>query len=153
MNLFNDEKLAYRLKKNEVLPREQFFYYVVTMFGVYVLLYLPESQFLLLEFVTTCLIGAITCYNCYRINMRGDNDRFIERYVCLGVPIMIKIIVFALIVTIALTYVGYLYFGEDFIDSGLEDERIDIGCAVLEGLYLYYRYTKDFKIIASKHDK
>ena len=66
---------------------------------------------------------------------------------------MIKIIVFGLIVTIALTYVGYLYFGEDFIDSGLEDERIGIGCSVLAGLYSYYRYTKDFKIIASKHDK
>ena len=138
MNLFNDEKLAYRLKNNEVSSQEQFCYYIA-MFCLYNSHYIGMTA---LEVMID-----IISYIAYRINALGDNDRFIERYVCLSLPIMIKTIVFSIIGAISLNIILLGIFGADLVEKML-DKKFGIGYAVLISAYGCYRYVKDFKIIA-----
>jgi len=99
MYLWNTNALANELKEGTLSEREKFKYYITSTL-LYELLILVTSfsarTFSAVEIFLSLLSIAILffgTYQSYRVNQKGDGLNFIERFICLSLPIGIKIIV------------------------------------------------------------
>lgn len=99
MYLWNTNALARELKEGTLSEREKFKYLLVYVVVEVILLELSNyppyeySEFMIPMSVFSILSVIIGTYICYRTNQNGDGVRFIERYICLGLPLSIKIVV------------------------------------------------------------
>lgn len=104
MNFINDRELARRLRDKDVPSGERLMYLIMTYAALgivtsnfyYALIFSPtvdlrdhlsDALFFLLMVIGTLI--------CYRVNERGDDKEFIERVVCLTVPIAIQTLILA----------------------------------------------------------
>ena len=77
--------------------------YYATWFGGY------RSWMLLIEFVAVCVITVIGLQECFKANGGSNGSHFLRRFICLGVPIGLKL-------AIASTAIGQIvYFAFPFI--------------------------------------
>lgn len=156
MNFVNDRELARRFKNSAVPSRERFVYLLITS----VLLSMFMSPFLILSvypdyealnmwdayvdiaILTITIIGSVICY---KTNKAGDDKEFIERYVCIGFPIIIQLIVAAIIV-IALMVIAMA----SGIDMEIPDKTsaFDLTFEIMIMLYFYVRLNSSIKLAA-----
>ena len=110
MYLWNTKALATKLKSGELSQHERFKYFflyiVLTTVTIEFLFYVTEEQlnfFTLISSaiaITATVVGLILSY---RVNKMGDDKEFIDRYVCVGLPIAVKLVV--LLIGIGILYV------------------------------------------------
>jgi hypothetical protein len=55
-------------------------------------------------YIASALLLALGVYVCYRANASGDGERFLERYVCLAVPLTIWMLVTGFVIGAVLMY-------------------------------------------------
>ena len=104
MYLWNTKKLAVSLRNDEVGEKEKFKYFIVLL-----IILGPPISFGLLEeleelhwvdvvsslaMLTIVIIGSLKSF---RTNCAGDNKNFIERFVCLAVPLGIKLTILTIL--------------------------------------------------------
>jgi len=119
MYLWNTKALATKLKTGELSQADRFKY-----------LFLGVIMFALIGEVASCL-GSIRTpavieitesiivfiiivggtLLCYKANKRGDNKEFIDRYICLTVPIFLKLMALLISVFIVYIFVAYKVLG------------------------------------------
>lgn len=155
MNLFNDRELALRFSFNQVASRERFLYLLV-----YMLTLSLATSSLLLSFIdykqynewdalsdasvlAATLIGTICCY---RTNRAGDDREFIERYVSLGVPVCVRMILYALVAYAAYTAYLSIFTGEELPEQNTPFDAAVIAAAMA---YYYVRLNASIRIAAS----
>ena len=66
------------------------------------------------------IITVVGIYLCYRANKSGDNKNFIERFVCLSVPITKQVILYTIAACCLVGTIAYLFFYQStiaFLDS------------------------------------
>ncbi len=140
MYFWNYTALANDFKNNKVTAREKFKYLLTILVfiptgimgsnwipGVYRLIYAisnkilgmqnsripPLKIFNELNYVTDIIIIALMCIGfalCYWINQRGDGRHFIERVMCLSVPISIRVSVYVLLLFLIILGASLAYF-------------------------------------------
>lgn len=147
MNFFNDRELALRFKNNAVSSKERFWYVMIGN-----ILYIVSSLVSSLEsflFVKNMylasviglpiIIGAIICYN---TNKAGDDKEFIERYVCIGTPVLIR----TKVLTFALFFFGTLIKGYIFKEIV---NNLGIISNAIGSFYFYLRLNSSIRIAAN----
>ncbi|GAE35153.1 hypothetical protein [Halalkalibacter akibai] len=98
MIIWNIEKLALKLKNNEITEKEKFIYFFIYIVlsgfvGYYTIEFASNLQ-RMIELLITSIITILGLLFCFNINQKGDGKVFIERYICLSLPISIRIIVY-----------------------------------------------------------
>ncbi|WP_341759300.1 hypothetical protein [Candidatus Tisiphia endosymbiont of Ptychoptera albimana] len=163
MNFFNDRELALRFKNNAVSSKERFWYVMIgnILYIVSLLESLLESSlvsslesslvsslesFLFVKNMYLAsviglpiIIGAIICYN---TNKAGDDKEFIERYVCIGTPVLIR----TKVLTFALFFFGTLIKGYIFKEIV---NNLGIISNAIGSFYFYWRLNSSIRIAAN----
>lgn len=106
MNFLNDRELARRLRDDVVPSGERLMYLIMTYAALgiitsnfyYALIYSPtvdlRDHLSDILFFMLLVIGTLICF---KNNEQGDGKEFIERLVCLSIPIAIQTLLFAAI--------------------------------------------------------
>ncbi|WP_375333808.1 hypothetical protein [Candidatus Tisiphia endosymbiont of Xenochironomus xenolabis] len=155
MNFFNDRELALRFKNNAVSSKERFWYvmignilYIVSLLESSLVSSLVSSleSFLFVKNMYLAsviglpiIIGAIICYN---TNKAGDDKEFIERYVCIGTPVLIR----TKVLTFALFFFGTLIKGYIFKEIV---NNLGIISNAIGSFYFYWRLNSSIRIAAN----
>ena len=149
MNLVDDKQLALRLKQRQVSSREQLFYLLVfillstamtTSFALDTLHYAPTNQWdycIDVMAITFTIAGTIWCY---RANKAGDDKEFIERYVCISLPVLIK--AFALLMLGMLVLLWTMEIPE-------ETTVYDLVLSGMSMVYFYWRLRQSITLAAT----
>jgi len=123
MYLWNTKALAKKLKERTLSESDKFKYYIVVVILYTILLMLPtrgESTN-----TTDSLIGILIAilaiffgsYICYKVNKSGDNVNFVERFICLSLPIAIKIFLLWVLVVILTVFSTFILGFTGVLDS------------------------------------
>lgn len=126
MYLWKVDLLVEDFKNNKVNQTEQFKY--MMLFSILMVLvsdpylYISERYFLF-DFINTMVATLLTAwgvYYCFKINAKGDNNDFIVRLMCLGLPVSIRVgVIFAFIYFIVAFIEGFT--GVDILFETMED--------------------------------
>jgi hypothetical protein len=95
MNFWNDRELALRFKNNQVPSKERFWYLLITLVLLDLITFTFFNQkncnkwdtYIDIAGLLFTIIGTFVCYN---TNKSGDDKEFIERYICLVIPILAR---------------------------------------------------------------
>lgn len=142
MYFWNTKALAKELKEGSVDQKEKMKYFVIFMLSTYVVfdlsLYMQEeysSDDFILSLLNTGLM-MIAVYFCYRINLEGDNFEFIDRFVCLSLPISIRFICVVFGILIGVSFLSS-FLGESF-NPWAEEGSLQEGIEILLVEILYF---------------
>ena len=156
MNFFDDEELAQRFRNDQVPSRERFFYFLsislVTAFlGTSLFIswtYAELDRWLIASDVLILAITGIGTAVCYRTNRSGDDREFIERFMCIGWPVLMQMLLlfFLLILVVVLCLLVASFFFAS-VEDLLHPIFNPLG-VVLVGGYFYWRLNSSMKIAA-----
>ncbi len=158
MNIINDRELALRFKKGVVSSRERLIYLIIfiliyeaplTQFFEYVFNDYSKSEYDTYVDLTTMFITIIGTIICYKTNKNGDDREFIERYVGIGFPVNVRMIIFIISISLisAILYAlndRYLKFNL-FVSIDVWAFAMSI-CAMV---YFFWRLNSSIKLAAS----
>ncbi len=154
MYFWNTKALANELKEGSVDQKEKMKYFLVFMLWTFVVLdlslYMQEdysSNDFILSLADTGLM-MIAVYLCYRINRDGDDSDFIDRFVCLSLPITIKFtsVVFGILIGVSILSP---FLGESFNPWAEEGSLLEgIEILLIEVIY-YWRVWVAIKWVSN----
>jgi hypothetical protein len=149
-------KLVEELAKDAVSERQSFWYAVInTALVVQAMYYVawvggPRGWFLLIEFVAVCIITVAGLQECFKANGSAGGAHFIKRFICLGVPIGIKVAIAAA----AIGQIAYFAFPrivtqESFRNPYVVYQVLSFMVAGLFAVIYYWRIAHHMRRIAS----
>jgi len=147
MYLWNTKALARELREGTLSEREKFKYLLANVVLYALLLELASyspleySESNLLMSLFSIIATIVGTYICYRTNQNGDGVKFIERYICLGVPLSIKILV--------LLIVAALLFA---ILMGVQEDTTILDSAVVIVITIIYYWRLNVHIKSISHN-
>ena len=150
MYLWTAEALATKLKDGELSQAERFKYLllfiILTTLITEVSLYLGEmpTVITITESVVVLMITVGGTLLSHKINKGGDNKEFIDRYVCLSIPIFIKIMVLFVGCYVAYMIFGYMVLNETFDKYTDSTTWIDVSFTLLFEILFYWRLVHYF---------
>jgi hypothetical protein len=119
MYLWDTKALANELKAGTLKQSEKFRYFLIFVMVGYMeidlAIYLNEP-YTLNDLITSTVITIFTgiaIYLCYRINREGDDLEFLERYICLTLPVSIRFIAVILMIFIGVLTLS-AFLGDSF---------------------------------------
>jgi hypothetical protein len=157
MYLWNTKALASQLKSGSLSQAERFKYFLaVTILDIMlfeILRYLKLAILSitnLIESSTMVLITILGTYWSYTANKTGDDREFIDRYICLSIPLTIRMLAVMLPICFAVILTGYIVFGMQFLAH--EELQSWMKVSLKAGaLVILYRWMISYiKIVAGK---
>lgn len=155
MYLWNTDGLAQELKEGTLSESDKFKYFYILTIIISIAwgstFYMAEAQFSLSDIIQSILdiiIVIIGTYFCYAINRDGDGKNFIERYICLNFPILIKFVVFLIFGYVIL---GILFGSSFIVSEGLFEDWFIYTYATLLNIYFYWRIYIHLKWISHEN--
>lgn len=119
MYLWKVDHLAADLRNDYVSQKEQFKYMLVfTLINTLAMVAIAfgssgmSSSLLAVDMVVTLTITAAGISYCYHRNRKADNRDLIVRFICLGLPVTVRIIVFGVILGFVVGAATGLVLGE-----------------------------------------
>ncbi len=100
-----------------------------------------ESSFVILA----TIFGTMYCY---KVNREGDDSDFIDRYICLYLPIFIRLVVQFFFVFSAFIIFGYLAFGDSFDINADRTTWVDTVFTSGFELMIYWRLSASIRKVA-----
>ena len=159
MYLWRVEKLIEDFRNENVTEKEKFKY--MLLFGAVItvgadpIVYIG-SKYSIMDAINLFVMLIVVLggtYYCYAANRDADNKDFVTRFLCIGVPIMIRIFVVALPIFIVIAVVESIYgVGVEISESGEEVYSKTVSQVVFGILLviIYYLYLGNkIKSIAS----
>ena len=154
IHFFDEVKLAHKLKNNEVSSKEKLGYFVLQTLGLLAALIIVFSlnlnitsaifKIAIIDVVKTL----VAIYVCHRINLKGDDDRFIERFVCLAVPIWVRGVILKIILSVCAYMLDQKIISiADRLSISAADVR-GIGIDIIVSIYTLLLYINSFRIIS-----
>ena len=144
MYIWKTEALAEELKQETLSNKDRFLYllFFVAIQALLVELSVYTGQLLTPSNVVVStlfvVISVIGTWFCYRTNQAGDGKDFIGRYVCMWLPLALRITVLATAVMIIIIPIGDVLLGPEYLES---DTWIDKVILLLFELIFYWRLT------------
>lgn len=163
VNFINDRELAKRFAKDAVPEKEQMWYTLIfitltSVFGSEYFYFLDIDTLADLEevkseinIVSDLFFAAVwsgTIYLAYRVNAKGDNKNFVGRYMSIGFPLMVRILLAVITFFIGMVIVGYIWGGKVF--ELLELLPAPVFPSIIL-LYYYRRLMVDFEIASGQN--
>ena len=151
MYLWKTKALAERLKNDSLSQKDHFWYLLlfVTINSVIIELSVYDIQPVTIIYITQSLlmvsITIIGTWLCYRTNRNGDNKDFITRYICLWIPIAIRIALLGFSVLMVYVPMGILLIGSEYLES---DTWLDSLFIVVLAALFYWRLYAAIRLIS-----
>lgn len=152
MYIWRVNKLVEKFRAGEVTERQQLYYLLVMMALTYVVSDPYVNSLLAYETMNTldilmlpiglvlAVAGTLWCY--YAAQGKQSPTGFIARYICLGLPVLVRILVLVLVVMFTVFAINDFLISISGVNQYLEAEQttvIDfIGIASFEVLYFFY---------------
>ena len=149
MILFNDRTLAQQLHSEVVTERQQLTYLAIIM-GI-----LALSPMVATTAAPNVIFGVVgvlenvgIVFYAYRVNSRGDGHHFISRFICLAIPIAVKLMVVWVLLNLPLALFHILAHSTQLWDHSAQ---LIFWCnlMILTALWLR-RITIDFRIASGQ---
>jgi hypothetical protein len=145
--LWNVKALAQELKEDRVTEKEKLKYFVFAILTGTGHISLPaDSTGWIFEGLNIGIVIA-SLFWCFRANQQGDNKDFIFRFICLSVPICIRLVLISGVISI----VPFIYFV-----AYLKIQLIFVLTMLISSLILivtYFAWIRKYIIYVSKVDK
>ena len=153
MYLWRSRELAAELRAGAVSEKEKFFYLLIwlSFFAVVNVLNLVtainEAEELLpaisggVAYFVITLVGTVVCY---RSNRRGNDRAFLDRYICLSVPIWLQLFVVTVLLGLAL---GFLAESIE-LDLTWAGQALDAGILTI----FFLRLNRKIKLVSQGVD-
>ena len=163
MYLWKTKKLIVDFQENRVSEKETL-KYLVFLIVIASLLTNPIIAFQekyshlgLLNLILILFISVVGAVYSFKENSKGDNIQFVTRFTCLGVPIGIKIILLAILLSILGAFIDKAIIGNGFENSeqnilptiGVTGRIISIAVCVL---YYYYLSKAIGEVAGNKNE-
>jgi|SRR5579883_1918726 len=145
MNFIRDKELAIRFQIKSVPSWERFLYLIFSMifaailsFPVFIFKFYKNSlnAWDLYVYLVGLMIVIVGTIFCYRSNKSGDDQEFIERYICIAFPTGIR--TFLIMLPIGLLFYGMIAF---FRKEGIP-ESTSIYDLIWQSIFLGYFYWR-----------
>jgi len=132
--------------KNGSLPQSERFKYLLANVIVYAVIIELSTLFaepiIALDIFQSIFIVAITVAGtiyCYVVNSHGDNQEFIDRFICIGWVVTVRVIVLFIVAFSLYLFIGYAVGGEEFERFSETTNFVSVGfvlgmCGVFYGL-------------------
>ncbi len=127
MYFWKVDALVNDFKNNNVTQKEQFKY--LLLFSVLIVLitapyFQIDAQYNIfdsLDTISSLFITLWGLYYCYNVNSKGDDTDFIPRFICLGLPVVVRVACIFLPVVVLLGFIEGIT-GAGFVtqDNGIE---------------------------------
>ena len=154
MRLWNINKLIAELREDSLSQKKKF-YYFLTFFILFIWIglvfqYIPvEVNFMLvLDNVIYLVLSFCGLVICFKTNQKGDNINFIERFICLSIPISIRLTVIICIIYIPYFLIGYIIDFEAFDRFTDKTNWVSILFTILFVSYFYGKLQKSIKSVS-----
>jgi hypothetical protein len=156
MYFWNSGALAHQLK-SKTLPQSEKVKYLLATVTLYAIgleislgLSSPMSLFGVIQSITSVVLVFLGTVFCYKVNSRGDNQEFIDRYICLGWPLTIKIFLLGLSVYLLYFVIGVAIKGENFEKSLDSPSIFDLFLTALIPIIFYWRLATHLRWVSSE---
>ncbi len=156
MHFIRDKALAKRFRENKVPSRERLIYLLITeLLSIFFILNTittwmhASAKVNKWSFIQDALIIITTFFGIlwlYKTNTKGDNKEFIERYICLGFPVLIQCMLISTLFYV-LAVISYILFN---LELPLETSPLDVCITTLSLLYYFYRLSQGIKIASGQ---
>jgi hypothetical protein len=93
---WNAKKLALDLRDGTISEFVKMIYFVLFTIMHYYQFEVSVDKYFYIESAILIVIDVFGIYYCFRINRLNDNKNFMERIICLGIVLLIRIFVFLL---------------------------------------------------------
>lgn len=156
MYIWNKKALEQKLIDDSLTEREKFSYVFALIFsyvlGSSIAIFFPEevSEIAVLGQVFMLILTAIGIIWCFQINQSGDGTKFVERFVCIGWVMSIRVLAMYLIFLIVASVIFSLADREGF-DEILSGPSIilDILLIGILTIIYYWRVSTSIAVIAN----
>jgi hypothetical protein len=154
MYFWKTKKLEAELRNGSLSQSDRYKYLMAFMIIVAICteisLYIPETLSFISLFGSSfvVLITIIGTMFCYKVNRQGDNTDFIGRYICLFLPVTVRLIVFYILIYALYMILGTILLGyafEKFTDS---TNWIDVIFAIGLELIFYWKLSVSIRRVA-----
>lgn len=153
MNFIKDKELAKRFKEDNVHSKERLCYFIISsVFTTFAMTYFwNDPSYVINNWdiatdISSLIYVILGILYTFRTNQKGDDKEFIERSICIGFPIIFRLICFFL-----LPYIMGIVALEIFLDSPGDEVFSLYGFLFMQILmiYYYYRLNKCMKIASN----
>ena len=156
MHLLNTNALVLKIRNNELSQTDRFKYFfistVLTSVCIEMVSYsdTASSTLAILNSTLLVLIAIIGLLVVYRANKSGDNKDFIDRYICISLPVGVK--VFAATIGIYAIYHGFGYFFlDEAFDQYLDDFTwVDLIISIVFEIVFFWRMLHHIKLVSGE---
>lgn len=154
MYFWNTVALARELKSRSLSQSERMKYYLVssTMYALFSEMngYNNTSPSLISIIQSTVVVVAIVVgiIFCYRINSKGDGQEFIDRFVCLSWPILIRFVVCTSLIYVTYYSFGIIIGGDRFEKFNESKTYINLVFSLLFEAAFYWRVAYHLKWVS-----
>jgi hypothetical protein len=154
MYLWKTKALVSAFREGTLSEAERFKYLLVFVLinavAIEVLWYVsePPSLINILSSSLTMVIPLLGTIYCYKVNRQRDNREFIDRYICLGIPIGIRIVVLFLVMLGLILLAGIVLLGDRFdyyLDQTTWLDLVFVACVEVA---FYWRLSGNIRLIS-----
>jgi hypothetical protein len=149
MYLWKVDKLVDEFRSEGVTEKEKFKYIVLFYIAMTVasdpLLHSDNRYTYMDSLNLILLLGTVVAgtYFCYVQNRHGDNTDFITRFICLGLPIVVRVLVFALPILFIVGFIQGTYKIGVYVDEHAKEFSTTtfvqvVANFLLSGIYYLY---------------
>lgn len=165
MHFFNDKALAIKLRNNELSSKQELYYLIIglTIYAFFTCSFWSRDSddkidYMLITIdVLTVASGIFGTLFLFKINAKGDGKNFIERYICLSLPITIHCAIFYAINYIVICLIILGIYADDIITAtNIDHISTMISYYLFGGIfiavgYFYVRFYFMLKIASGSH--
>lgn len=155
MHFWKTSNLQSELKNGTLSQADRFKYFfvfiVLTTIVMEIAGYIPsvssfeKSTGSVLNIIVT-IVGTIWCY---KVNKAGDNSDFIDRYICLSLPVGVRVIVVFIVVIITYDIVAHIIFGDAFTEFNKSFNWIDVFTTTTFQVIFYWKLSEAINDVAT----
>lgn len=156
MYFWNTNALARQLKSRTLAQSEKLKYLLATItlyalsLEILPIISSPRSSLGIIQSITSVTLAFVGTLLCYKVNSRGDNQEFIDRYICLGWPLTVKIFLLCLAIYVVYIVIGVAIKGEDFEKSLDSPSVFDLIFTALIAIIFYWRLATHLRWVSSE---
>lgn len=156
MYFWKTDDLIDELRKGSLSQADRFKYLfvmiLITVFLTELMLYMSEvpSVIAITESIMVVTITIFGMIWCYQTNKLGDNSEFLDRFICLSLPITVRLFVFFVLIYTLYIFFGTSFFGEAFEKFTEQTNWIDVIFTVAFSVYFYWRLSIAINEVANK---
>ncbi len=157
MYFWKTNKLESDLNRGSLTQNDRYKYLlafmIITVVCIEMSSYVPELPSLtrLVESSSVFLATILGTMYCYKTNREGDNSDFIDRFICLYLPIFIRLMVFFSIIFSLYMILGFALLGDSFDKFTDSTNWIDVIFIVGFEIIFYWKLSASIRKVAMEN--